>query len=320
MSKKIKSILLAAGAVLLALGGYTTAIILRPSEDGGIEADVQTNIELSEEQVPTIIEDENGEEQIIDAATVEAVDSEIVTECPEGEEECGQGAYVYAPTETYTAFRDYVYGSCWDVDHFAGSQCWDEGALFWMNYTNDGRTLSTCGTGAAKGAWACKEQNAGDEFELIYDATQIQPGDWLIFTNGKYGHVGMALGNYNNGYVALLGTNQGGSPCPGGGAAANIINMSLKTFAGAFRPKTYITVEPTPEPAPIGDGVVYTYKKGDNFGNVLLKNGLATTKNLWGPNGKVAEYNKQLEAQGLVVYYNNKYWGNIPIGTTITLK
>jgi hypothetical protein len=62
----------------------------------------------------------------------------------------------------------------------------------------------------------------------------------------------MALGSYNNGYVALLGQNQGGYACDGGGQATNIINISLKDFAGAFRPKTYEKPdpEPTPEPEP----------------------------------------------------------------------
>ena len=97
-------------------------------------------------------------------------------------------------------------------------------------------------------AWNCKEYNAGDEFELIYDAKNLQTGDWIIFSSGEYGHVGMAMGSYNNGYISLLGQNQGGTACDGGGAATNIINISLKSFVGAFRPKTYIKPEPKPEP------------------------------------------------------------------------
>ena len=49
----------------------------------------------------------------------------------------------------------------------------------------------------------------------------------------------MALGKPNKGYVALLGENQGGTSCADGGSATNIINISLKTFKGAFRPKIY---------------------------------------------------------------------------------
>lgn len=55
----------------------------------------------------------------------------------------------------------------------------------------------------------------------------------------------------------------------------------------------------------------YTYKPGDTFGQVLIKMGLSDGRNLWGPNGDVEYYRKQLYDQGL--------YGNIPVGTTIKL-
>ena len=56
----------------------------------------------------------------------------------------------------------------------------------------------------------------------------------------------------------------------------------------------------------------YTYKPGDTFGRVIMNMGLADGRNLWGPDGDVAYYTKQLNDQGI--------YGNIPVGTTIKLR
>jgi hypothetical protein len=95
--------------------------------------------------------------------------------------------------------------------------------------------------------WSCKENNAKDSFVLIENAADIQPGDWIITNGGTWGHVAMAVGYYNNGYIAVYGENQGGVLCPGGGSQPNVINLSMRTFLGAFRPKDYIIPEPEPE-------------------------------------------------------------------------
>ena len=277
---KIKKLI---GAILIlivgAFAGIGVNIALTPTNDGDVEVKtevIDTNAEVveAEEEVPAIVEEsiletDEGELEVKDIKTVETVDAN--QSCPEGEE-CGQGRYIYAPTENYAQFYQYVINKCWDVDGYYGSQCWDLGAMFWMNYTKDGRTLSTCGTGAAKGAWNCKEQNAGDDFELITDPTKLQAGDWVIFNNGTYGHVGMALGGYNNGYIALLGTNQGGFACSGGGSAANVINISLKSFAGAFRPKSYIKPEPKEPEQPTAESCDrIEVKKGDTMGAIMQR-------------------------------------------------
>ena len=226
-------------------------------------------IELSVKPVDTLIETEDGTIEEEQYPTVEAIDGGNIN-C-ENESECGLGQYIYAPTETYTQFKDYTIGKCWNTDGYFGSQCWDLGDLFWQNYA--GRNLSTCGTGGAKGAWLCKDQNAGSEFDLIYDKTQLQAGDWVIFNGGQWGHIGMALGGYNNGYVALLGQNQGGSPCEQGGISTNIINISLKDFAGAFRPKTYEkpSPEPTPTPIPTTGCDYWNVKEGDTMSGIMLQ-------------------------------------------------
>lgn len=306
------------GGIIAIIGAVLGLNVAFNVNDGEAKLEVRTEIDYADEKdaVETVLETEDGNVVVTDEpATVNFVDSGLIEGCPE-DEECGQGAYVYVPTETYTVFYNYVLGKCIDVDGYYGSQCWDLGAAFWMNYA--GRTLSTCGTGGAKGAWLCKEQNAGAEFELITDTHSLQAGDWVIFNNGIYGHVGMALGGYNNNYIALLGENQGGPACAGGGAAANVINMSLTSFAGAFRPKTYIKPTPAPTPAPVTGN--YIYKKGDYFSKMLVEQGFSDGTNLWGANGDVAFYNEQLYRQGILDYYNGKYWNNIPIGTEIRLE
>lgn len=126
----------------------------------------------------------------------------------------------------------------------------------------------------------CAEQNAGNDFLIFWknDASKIQAGDWLVFDGGQYGHVGMALGPVTNGYVALLGENQGGKACDGGGAATNIINISIKNLIGFYRPKAYVKPEPKPEPkptptpapAPVVDKCkVRTVVKGDTMGKIM---------------------------------------------------
>lgn len=238
----------------------------------------------------------DGEDIEVDVPTVESIDGGKVTD----DTYTGQG--VYAPVDSPTSFKNFTINKCFDVDGAYGAQCWDLGALFWTNYA--GRSLNTCGTGAAKGTIqdGCWQKNAGNEFTMIWDKTKIQAGDWIITSGGTWGHVGMALGNYNNGYVTLLGQNQGGGSCSGGGAATNIINMNLKDFAGAFRPNSYIkpeptptpTPEPTPTPTPTPTSTSYTVIRGDTLGGIVNKMGWCAGCKLFGDDGYcqvVADYN-----------------------------
>lgn len=267
-SKKIniKKIIISVVAILIAIfSGAGVGIVIKPTEHG-IEIQTSIGMKIAEKQVPAELETIDGEKVIDeDIVTIEEVETNLKSECVEGEE-CGQGQYIYAPTDTPQVFKDYVYGKCWNTDGHYGGQCWDLGDLFWQNYA--GRNFSTCGTGGAKGSWNCKEYNAGTEFELVYNKEDIQLGDWVIFSSGTYGHVGMAMGGYNNGYVSLLGQNQGGSSCEGGGSSANIINISLKSFVGAFRPKTYIKPEP---PMPISNCVLWHVKRGDTMSKIMME-------------------------------------------------
>lgn len=258
-------IILIATAIIALCGGGALGIgITASNKDVEIEVKSQT-IELSEEQKEAKVVNEEGVEEIVDLPTVEAIDgNQLSEECKEGEE-CGRGWYV--DTSTPQAFKEAVYGQCIDTDGHFGSQCWDLANLFFQNYA--GRTLSTCGTGAAKGTIidGCWQQNIGDNFDMVWDPNTLQFGDIVVFTNGQFGHIGMAMGASNNGYISLLGTNQGGASCSGGGSSANIINISLKNFGGAFRPKSYIKKEePKPEPAiPITGCLEWAVEKNDTM-------------------------------------------------------
>lgn len=268
-SNKINTLLIFIVLIAGVLGGNAINLVIRPTVTENL-TESTFSIELANEQVPAEIETDEGVIEAIEVATVENIDgNQLTSECPENEPECGLGRFIYAPTETPTAFKDYTLGGCFNTDGAYGSQCWDLADMFWQNYA--GRNFSTCGTGAAKGSWNCKEYNAGEQFDLIYDATKLQAGDWVIFGSGKYGHVGMALGGYNNGYVALLGQNQGGSACEGGGSSTNIINISLNSFIGAFRPKSYVKPDPTPTPPiPISGCALWHVERGDTMSKIML--------------------------------------------------
>lgn len=321
--------------IVCAILGVTLNIRISEKED---ETKIEANIEYAENKQPAnitvgeqLIEGvETGQGAIGDEVEVDSVDGvEIPTieaveangpvveenvECPEGEE-CGRGAvYPNLDISSPQAFANQVLGKCIDVDGYYGAQCWDLMAAFWYNYT--GRTLSTCGTGAAKGAIAdgCWQINAGSEFTMIWDKTQIQDGDIAFYSTGTWGHTGMAMGSYNNGYFTLLGQNQGGGWCNGGGASANIINLSTRDFIGAFRPNIYIKPEPQPEPEPMPEGeVTYTYVKGDYFSKVLVALGLDEGK-LWEEDGTVKYYTQQLVEQNVL-----DWRGNVLIGVPFVL-
>lgn len=270
--KKINlKLLISAIAVFLIgmLAGGGVGINLTP--DGNVTIEANYSIELADEQVPTLVENAEGQIEEISAPTVEMIDGK--QNLDEGELDFGQGSAAVRDLSTPDTYKNQVLGQCIDVDKKWGGQCVDLFADFHYNYT--GRWLSNNGTGAAYGLWDARDYNAGEEYDLITDAAQLQPGDWVIFGGGQYGHVGMAMGYFNNGYIALLGENQGGAGCDDGGAAANIINMSLANFRGAFRPKIYVKPAPTPEPEPqpeipVSGCVQWHVEQGDTMSKIML--------------------------------------------------
>ena len=145
-------------------------------------------------------------------------------------------------TNTYPTYDAWVAafpeGNAVDCDGYWGAQCWDYACAFW--YSQVGRRLET-GDQTARGIWTIMRiYNAGLNFDLITDKTQIKKGDWVITGTGSYGHVFMAAEDYNGtDTIQGWGQNQGGVPMPRGGAAVNKTNLNISSFLGAFRYKRW---------------------------------------------------------------------------------
>ena len=268
MKKKILYII---AIILSGLIGAGIDIAIRPTENG-IKVDASYNIEFSDVQVPAEMTNDQGEiVQDENIPTVEEVDGGLFKD--DFDADAGDKGW----SETYDvsspdAFKNDTLGRCVIANNYYGAQCVSLARAFWWSYAD--RDVSTCGTGMAKGMMNCADENAGDDFEIYWrdSIDKIQAGDWLIFDGGMYGHVGMALGSNNNGYVALLGENQGGHSCGVnvGGSATNIINISLKNLIGFYRPKAYIKPEPTPEPIPISGCVLWHVERGDTMSKIMM--------------------------------------------------
>lgn len=282
-SKKIITIIVTAIISILAVFGIELSVgFPNTTVEKVVEKPVEnSSLELSPEQVPAVVEDAQGEEKTDDSIpTVEEVNGgPFELEEESGDVSDAQGAFYRTDTLAHfiedTQYKCVIEGNRW------GAQCVSLAQAFWTNYA--GRSVSVCGTGAARGIWVCKEQNAGEDFVLITDARDIQPGDWIVTDGGAYGHVATAVGPYTNGYVAVYGENQGGVACPEGGAQPNVINLSMKKFLGAFRPKIYIKPEPEPEPepepAPADPCKRIEVKKGDTLGAIMKR---CEGKIVWG--------------------------------------
>lgn len=151
---------------------------------------------------------------------------------------------------TYSEWKANTIGRAFDLDGSYGCQCWDYASLFWRNVGFPAGYPQT-GDGNAYGCWTLRRDvNAGTEFDLIYDKTQIQEGD-IIVMNGTSsnppGHITFADENYNGtDSIRCLGQNQGGSPQPGGGTAVTLNTLGLGDFLGAFRYKNWHSTPPTP--------------------------------------------------------------------------
>lgn len=298
--KPVKSIIAGIVAVIAAI--LSGVIININIENGKIEATIQ----YAENEQPALIEDMGEIEEFEgeEIPTVEEVDGGLFEDestgysIVEGEYEDLGWAETYNVSSP-EAFRNDTLGKCIIANNKYGAQCVSLARVFWWSYAN--RDVSTCGTGMAKGMMNCADQNAGDDFLVFWGANGIQAGDWLVFDGGQFGHVGMALGSVNNGYVALLGENQGGHKCEGyGGAATNIINISVKNLIGYYRPKAYIKPEPVPIPTPSKDE--YKVEKGDTLGSIARSLGWYDGNHLFGDDGytqKLAEFNK-IENRGLI--------------------
>lgn len=210
----------------------------------------EDNYKISENPVPGYIQDDQGGiTKDASIPTMEEVDGGMFEDKDTGVS-ITDGEYEdLGWSETYDvsspeAFKNATLNRCIIANNIYGAQCVSLARVFWWSYAD--RDLSTCGTGMAKGMMNCYELNAGNDFDVYWsdNVDEIQAGDWLVFNGGQYGHVGMALGPVVNRYVTLLGENQGGRQCEGGGSATNIINLNIKNLIGFYRPKAYIKVVP----------------------------------------------------------------------------
>lgn len=235
--------------ILLIIGVITNANIDPEVVEETIET-IETNYKISENPVPAYIQDDRGgitEDSSI--PTMEEVDGgqfedkDTGVSIVDGQYNDLGWSELY-DTSTPEAFKNATLNKCIIANNYYGAQCVSLARVFWWSYAD--RDVSTCGTGMAKGMMNCSTENAGNDFDVygVEAKDEIQAGDWLVFTGGQYGHIGMALGPVVNGYVTLLGENQGGRACEGGGAATNIINLNIKNLIGFYRPKAYIKVVP----------------------------------------------------------------------------
>lgn len=271
-----KGILLAVAMVFL--GGATgvgIGVNIHTDENGDIEVDITQTLELSEKQVPAVVETKQGETEIVDLATVDEVDggkiSTKLEEMTDEERENASQGFAIDITTPWTV-ADALYNQCIYLGNPYGSQCVNTTNVISENQV--GYWMSTCGTGAARGIWDCAEYNARGGYELITDPTQLRPGDLFVTWGGDWGHTGMVIGYYSDGYVPVFSTNQGGPACSGGGAAANVINLSMATFSGAFRwhgwDWIFAEPEPTPTPIPISGCVEWGVENGDTMSKIML--------------------------------------------------
>lgn len=133
-------------------------------------------------------------------------------------------------------FIELTKGKSYDMDGAYGAQCWDYADFFWLNQV--GRMLSTGGTGCARGCWSipsARRANAGKEFELIEDKYALKYGDWVVFGNGEYGHIGMVVAtNFSKGVVDVQSQNQGLIR-----TRVTVERFKVANVLGAFRYKAF---------------------------------------------------------------------------------
>ena len=125
--------------------------------------------------------------------------------------------------------------------------------------------------------------------------------------NTKYGHTAMYL--YSTGTNTAMVNDANYVPL-----TVSTHNMNISDWVWVVPDSYEPTPDPEPEPTPTPEKeLTYTYVKGDYFSKVLVKLGL-DEGNLWGDDGTVVYYTKQLVSQGVLDAH-----GNVKIGQPFTL-
>lgn len=168
------------------------------------------------------------------------------------------------PHSTYDEFRNAVNHRGYDLDGFAGFQCWDGVDLIYQQ-SDVGQYLYTArnvgqGEGTAKSCWlneTARGLNGSGHFSIITDKTKIKKGDIIVFNTyqgwyGSAGHIGFANEDYNGTeYIDILSQNYGAGSNPDTGKPFNIARALLgSAFLGVFRYDAWN--QPTP-PTPTQD-------------------------------------------------------------------
>lgn len=138
---------------------------------------------------------------------------------------------------SYTAFQQYYpIGSALDVDGYYGCQCVDYANAFWVGMT--GRRID-CGGDNARGIWEqSMTYNKGTEFDTGQNWTSIRAGDWVVWGNGKYGHIAMAIAAPSGNTLRVWEQNgSNGQGWPTGGKTLAEGTVSKDGFLGYFRYK-----------------------------------------------------------------------------------
>ena len=233
--------------IIIAIAGGLGITLAITNEQGKVKVTIEYSQnqvvgDLGEydEEIPTV-EEIDGGGKFQDTMNVGDAEEALYYELGSMEE---------VDTSSPEAFKKSTLNRCIVAGNFWGAQCVSLARAFWFDYA--GFDVSTCGTGLAKGMMNCSDENARDKFKVIWNTNEIQEGTWIVLDGVTTGHICMALAKPTSGYVTCLGENQGGLPCENGigGAATNIINVSLKNFIGGYTPLDYIEPEPIPEPIP----------------------------------------------------------------------
>jgi len=273
MKKYIKPIVAALIGILAGAGGAAGIININTNENGDLVIESSFQITLPE---AVLTEAADGTIDVSGAPVVDEVDGGeiplVLEQMSDADREQAAQGFAIDISTPWTVMAA-LNGKCVIMGNPFGSQCVNTTNVIAENQV--GYWMSTCGTGAARGIWDCADYNARGGYELITDPTQLRPGDLFVTWGGEFGHTGMVAGYYNNGYVPVFSTNQGGTACAEGGSAANTINLSMATFSGAFRWHgwDYLFVEPEsePEPAiPISGCADWNVKEGDTMSGLML--------------------------------------------------
>lgn len=154
------------------------------------------------------------------------------------------------PHSSYDEFRNAVNGRGFDLDGFAGYQCWDGVDLLYQQsdvgqYLYTAHNIDPDLVGTAKSCWqnsSARALNGSGHFSIITDKTKIKKGDIIVFNTwtgwyGSSGHIGFADEDYNGTeYINILSQNYGTGSNPNTGKPFNIAQAFLGgAFLGVFR-------------------------------------------------------------------------------------